>query len=485
MKKHLLLLTVSIWSFTSFAQTLNWSAEVTVANGSTYGSTRPRVTATANNVPLVVWGSSSSDRLNYARGNGAGFGMAMALTPVNVDPAVMSWQGHDIGSNGNTVYVVFKSEPEMMGNIYIKKSIDGGVTWTDTIRVNMMGPYCRFPSIAVTDAGNPAVMFMTFDTTWMSATYVVSNSTDGGQTFPMSPANASGVGSSDVCDCCPGYLTTDGNNQVATWRRNNNNRRDMWAAVSSNAGSTFPTGIDVDSTDWMLSSCPSSGPDPHLSGDTLTTVFMSGAFGNNRLYITTFNTLTGMEGFDAELATNISSTADQNYPFIAGNGDTMMVVWQQTDNGNVNTYYSWSTTGAAGLVNNSVMLNSSAAGMQTSPHVAYSDGMFHVVFTDMASGNVIYKSATIVPNGIDESSSSNLLNAYPNPSNGDVALDVSALEGHEGCLTLTDAAGRLIVSSSLTGKTSVLIARQPAGVYLAEVTDEITGGVFTARIVFY
>jgi hypothetical protein len=485
MKRTLLVLSASLCSLASFAQTLNWTAEVTVANGSTYGSTRPRVAATANNVPLVVWGSSSSDQLNYARGNGVGFGMVMALTPNNVDPAVMSWQGHDIGSYGNTVYVVFKSEPEMMGNIYVKKSIDGGVTWTDTVRVNMMGPYCRFPSIAVTDVGNPAVMYMTFDMNWMSATYVVANSTDGGQTYPMSPANASGVGNSDVCDCCPGYMTTDGNNQVATWRRNNNNRRDMWAAVSSNAGTTFPVGIDVDSTDWMLSSCPSSGPDPHLSGDTLITVFMSGAFGNNRLYITTFNILTGMEGFDAELATNISSTADQNYPFIAGNGDTMMVVWQQNDNGNVNTYYAWSMTGAAGLVNNSVLLNSSVAGMQSSPHVAYSNGMFHVVFTDMASGNVIYKSATIVPSGIDEASSENVLNAYPNPSSGDVTLDVSSLLGHDGCLTLTDATGRVVISSSVVGNSNVLIARQAAGVYMAEITDEVTGGKFVTRVVFY
>lgn len=483
-KRNLLLAFASFCSIVSFSQTLNWTSEVIVANGSTYGSTRPRVTATANNVPLVVWGSGSSDRLNYARGNGAGFGMAMQLTPSNVDPAVMSWQGHDIGSNGNTVYVVFKSEPEMMGNIYIKKSIDGGVTWTDTVRVDGMNPNSRFPSIAVTDAGNPAVMFMTFDTSWMAATYVVTNSTDGGQTFLM-PVNASGVGSSDVCDCCPGYMTTDGNNQVAAWRRNNNNRRDMWAAVSSNAGSTFPTGIDVDSTDWMISSCPSSGPDPHLSGDTVTTVFMSGAFGNNRLYITTFNTLTGMEGFDAELATNISSTADQNYPFIAGNGDTMMVVWQQIDNANVNTYYSWSMTGAAGLVDNAVLLNTSTAGMQSNPHVDYSNGMFHVVFTDMASGNVIYKSATIVPNGIGESSSASMLNAYPNPANSDVTLDLSSLQGHDGCVTLTDAAGRVVVSSSVVGNTSMLIARQPAGVYMVEVTDEITGGTYVTRIVFY
>lgn len=484
MKKVLLILSASISVLTAASQTLNWSTEVTVANGNTYGSTRPRVAATANNVPLVVWGSTSSDRLNYARGNGSGFGMVMSLTPNNVDPAVMSWQGHDMASDGNTVYVVFKSEPEMSGNIYIKKSTDGGVTWTDTVRVNMMGPYCRFPSIAVTDAGNPAVMFMTFDTTWMSATYVVANSNDGGQTFPMSPANVSGSGNSDVCDCCPAYMTTNGNTQAAAWRRNNNNLRDIWAGVSVDGGATFPTGIDMDNTNWMINACPSSGPVPYISGDSLYTVFMSGASGDSRLYISSYNIQTQQSGFIAQLATNISSNADQNYPFIAGNGDTMMVVWQQNDNGDVNTYYTWSATGAAGMINNAALLNTSAAGMQSNPHVAYADGMFHVVYTDMVTGNIIYKSATIIPDGIADAGNDQTLPAFPNPSDQEVRIDLRVVNGSNADFHLYDLSGRIIHSSRTNGNNILVVPRQNAGIYIAELRDEDSGIVYVTRLVF-
>jgi hypothetical protein len=480
MKKSLLLLVFGISVCAANAQTLNWTTEVTVANGSTYGNIRPRVAATDNNIPLVVWGGGlGNEPLYYARGNGAGFGMAMQLTPTNVDPAVMDWQGHDVGSNGDVVYVVFKEQPEMMGNIFIKKSIDGGITWSDTVRVNLQGPYCRFPSIAVTDSDNPAVMFMTFDMNWMSATYCVSNSTDGGQTFPSMPVNASGVGGSDVCDCCPGYMTTEGANQAPVWRRNSNNRRDMWAAISSNSGTSFPTGIDVDNTDWLISACPSSGPSPHLSGDTLTTVFMSGAGGGNRVYISTFSISTQAMGFTTELATNISASADQDYPFIAGNGDTMMVVWQQLDGGNMNTYYTWSLTGAAGLVNNAVLLNTSTSGTQQNPHVAYADGMFHVVFTDLAAGNVVYKSATIVPNGQDEISQP-ALNAYPVPSSGNVNISLST-PGQT--LEVFDIAGKLVYCSSLLNTSLAIVPKQEAGIYHARIILA-NGEVITTEVIF-
>lgn len=487
MKKTATLVTlVTLFSLDVFSQSLMWSNEVTVAMGSMYGNVRPRVAATANNIPVVMWGGGMSTEPAYAaRWNGTSFSGPLSVTPMGVDPAFMTWQGPDIAANGNIVYVIFKREPEMMNNIYIVKSTDGGVTWGDTVQVDgMNGPYSRFPSIAVTDAGNPAVMFMSFDMSWNSATYVVTNSTDGGQTFGM-PADASGVGSSYVCDCCPGYITTDGTTQVCTWRRNDNNRRDMWAGVSTNSGSTFPVGIDVDNTDWMISSCPSSGPVPYISGDSLTTVFMSGAAGNNRIYISTFSISSQMEGFQMELASNISSTADQNYPTSDGTGDTLMVVWQQLDGTNVNVYYSWSVTGAAGLIDNAVLLNSSTSGNQQNPHVAYSNGMFHVVFTDLASGNVIYKSATIQPNSIGENYPLMSMRAFPNPSDVNVTLDLTSLEGHSGTVTVTDVGGRVVQTIKVTGQNQVMITHQSAGVYFAEARDELTGNKLVSRVVFY
>jgi hypothetical protein len=484
--KFTLFLFISLFTSEAFAQSLTWSSEVIVANGNTYGYTRPRIAVTTGNIPIVMWGGGmSSEPLYVARWNGTGFNMPVTVTPNNVDPAVMTWQGPDLAANGNTAYVVFKREPEMTSNIYIVKSIDGGVTWSDTTRVDgMNGPYTRFPSLAVTSSGNPAVLFMTFDMSWMNAGYAVTNSTNGGASFPM-PVNVSNLGSSNVCDCCPAYMAIDGNNQAAAWRRNSSNIRDMWAGVSTNSGTSFPTGFDVDNTNWMLSSCPSSGPAPYFDNDSLYTVFMSGASGDNRIYFNSKNITTQQNGFTSMLYPNVPSADIQNYPFIAGSGDTIVVVWQESSGGNINTYCTWSVTGSAGLFSTTpVMVNSSMGGIRQNPHVAYSNGKFHFVFADVTNGNVIYKSATISPNSVEEINSKPSLRAYPNPANGSVTLDLSPLKGQAANVKISDMSGRIVEGFSTNGENQTLLHQQAAGVYLVEVTDA-NKNVYISRVVFY
>ncbi|MDQ3108477.1 MAG: T9SS type A sorting domain-containing protein [Bacteroidota bacterium] len=482
--KLTLFLFTSLFTAQAFSQTLNWSNEIIVANGTTYGYTRPRIAVTSGNIPVVMWGGGmSTEPVYFARWNGTGFNMPVTVTPNNVDPAVMTWQGPDMAANGNNVFIVYKREPEMSNNIYTQKSADGGVTWSDTTRVDgMNGPYSRFPSLAVTAAGNPAVIFMTFDMSWGTAQYVVTNSTDGGLSFPM-PVNVSNLGSSDVCDCCPAFIEIDGNNQAATWRRNNNNTRDMWSGVSTNSGLTFPTGMDLDNTNWMLSSCPSSGPDPYLNNDSLFTVFMSGASGDNRIYFNSKNITNQQNGYTSMLNPNIPSADNQNYPFIAGSGDTIVVVWQESSGGNINTWCTWSVNGSADLFANTTMVNTSVNGIRQNPHVAYSNGTFHFVFADLSNGNAVYRKATIAPNAVQELNEKPSFRAYPNPANGTVTLDLSAMIGNQCTIKLTDMTGRIVQSISSNGESRVAIQPQPAGVYFAEVTGD-NGTVSTTRIVF-
>lgn len=473
-----------ICSISSFAQTLMWSNEVTVANGSVYGDLRPRVAITGNDSAVVVWGGGSSSQPLYtARGNAAGFSSPVTITPNGVDPSIMTWSGADIAARGNTVYCVFKREPEMTNNIYILKSTDGGVTWSDTVRVDQMnGPYDRFPSVAVTPAGNPAVMFMTFDSSWLTPSYVVSNSLDGGATFPM-PVNVSTLGSAEVCDCCPGYITVNGTNQAAAWRRNNNNMRDMWTGVSLNSGLSFATGMDADNTNWMLSSCPSSGPSPMLTADSIYTVFMSGASGNNRIYINTHNFLTQQDGYTTLLNGSVPGGTTQNYPFIAGNGDTIAVVWQQLSAGNLDVYYTWSVTGTAGLFFNVAVLNSSVSGSQSNPHVAYSNGTFHFVWTDNSTGNVIYRSASISATGIDEHANADVLDVYPNPSDGQIAVDLTFCNGAAVEIVLSDAEGRTAGEYSVIDQRYFILPKQAAGTYILSV--HYGGNVVNSPVIFY
>lgn len=484
--KIILFLFASLFAIELFSQSLTWGNEIIIANGNTYGYIRPRISITSGNIPVVMWGGGMGTEPIYsARWNGTGFNMPLTVTPNGVDPAIMSWQGPDIAASGNNVFIVYKREMEMMNNIYIQKSTDGGVTWSDTTQVDVMnGPYSRFPSLAVSPSGNPAVMFMAFDNAWGSATYVVTNSTNGGASFPM-PVTVSSLGGSFVCDCCPAYMVIDGNNQAAAWRRNSSNIRDMWSGVSTNSGMTFPSGFDVDNTNWMLSSCPSSGPSPYLNNDSLFTVFMSGASGDNRIYFNSKNITTMQNGYTALLNPAVPSSNIQNYPFVAGSGDTIAVVWQESSGGNTNIYCAWSVNGSADLFNNITMVNSSMMGIRQNPHVSYSNGTFHFVFADASNGNAVYRKATINgPSSVDEVNNNLSLRTYPNPSNGNVTLDLSPLKGEAANIKLTDVSGRTVENFSTNGENQVVLHQQAAGVYFVAVSGN-NKNTYTARIVFY
>ncbi len=109
------------------------------------------------------------------------------------------------------------------------------------------------------------------------ARYVVSRSTTYGTSF-SADVLASGT-AGDVCDCCPASIVSSGSTAVMLFRNNVSMIRDMWAGVSTDGGLTFPGLMAVDTTNWMLMSCPSSGPDGFIIGDSLYTVFMSTSTG--------------------------------------------------------------------------------------------------------------------------------------------------------------------------------------------------------------
>jgi hypothetical protein len=454
---------------TSHSQSLSWGNEITVASASTYGSMRPRIVLDGSNEPLILWGQGAgSESLWTARWNGTGFAAPVSPMPAGWYAIEDVWMGADMASKGDTVYVVFKRDGTP--HSYVARSADGGQTWATPVQFDLT-TYSTLASVEVTADGNPVIMYME-----MYSDYYVINSTDGGMTFSL-PVTVNAVAGNDVCDCCPGYLAVDGNRQVAAWRTNNNNMRDIWFAVSNDGGATFPSGADIDPTNWVLTSCPSVGPDPLLNGDTLITVFMS----SNRIYVSTANVNTGQVGVFGMIAGSIPGTSIQTYPFIAGSGDTLIAVWQQNTSGNTDVWYSFSTTGASGLFTNAAMINSTTTGLQTAPHVAYKNGVFHFTWRNISGGVLAYRTATIVPAGMEEEGSSMLL-VYPNPSSGNMTIDLSAFANENVTIELLDLTGSIIQSENSSGKDQFELQHHAAGVYVVR----ITGGEKTMvkRIIF-
>lgn len=463
------------------AQTLDvtLSPPITVAGGTTYGSMRPRIALVHGNEPLVAWGKNAAPAY-IARWNGSGFNTPVAVAPPGVIVYAGSSEGPEVAGRGDTAFVVFSSLPTTFAKIYIVRSTDGGQTWGDTVRVHSQDSFPPYsPSVIIGNGGNPYVAYeAAYGTNLTSPHQYVVRSADGGQTFlPDVIGSAASIG--QPCECCPPVLALRDTTIYLLYRNNASNIRECYVTTSTDHGLTFGAATKVDFSNYNINSCPSSGPDVLLNGDSLTGVWMSKYGNTNRIYTGTMNVLTGQFGYNrlADPSPPVSGFA-QARPTLAGHNDTLAVVWDDGRNGNIDCWVSLSVNGVPGLQTR-VQVNDTAAdaGTQSNCDVAYDGTKFHFVYTDAVTNSIMYRTGTINGFvGMNELQTENALTLFPNPVTD--VLRVNASSGET--LTITDAQGKtMTVLQTVKGQTlSLDVKTWPAGVYFYSSASG-AGGKFT------
>lgn len=464
-----LLALVSVPLFSSAQSTVYLSYPIQVANNADFGRTRPRITLNGAGEPVVMWGRTSTNQVYVSR-LGAGsqtFSTPVKVTPNGIEAFVASWAGPDIASYGDTVYVAYHSTPEATGKSYVHRSTDGGLTFGDSVRVDHPTvDQSRFPTVSVTEQGNPMVGFMKFEGNWIDPQYSVANSYDNGMSFELDVV-ASELAPGEVCDCCPAQVANSGNDQVMMFRNNDGDLRDNWVSFSENSGQTFETTLDVDINDWIINSCPSSGPDGFYAGDTLYTVWMSEGSGEIRVNIASVNKNDGEVGYSGNLLPWSLPNGNENFPRIDGEGQTMGVVFQGWNDGNTDCFITVSTTGIAGFTDTVKLGGIDTDGLQRGPDVAYENGVFHTVYEDIDSGHLMYQAAAMSDVSISELSRE--LNAW-NSSVGEITFRLHSSQSFE--LELIDTAGRTIQRKRSVNDKD-LISGLESGLYLVIIrTDD-------------
>ena len=464
--KNLTILIAIFFAFINLnaQSTINFSQPVTVAP-STFDNVRPRIVLTNNNNPVVMWGRGNNKKIFTARFNGSSFDAPVSHTPGTFQAFVTNWASAEIATAGDTVFVVYKSEPALTGGIYLTRSTDGGISFSDTIRVDNIEPnVSRFANIATAPGGNPVVTFMKFEPGWLDPQYAVINSTDGGNTF-LADVVATSIAQGEACDCCPASLAIKDNQQVVLFRNNIGNLRNMWGALSTDGGLNFSTAGEIDQTNWNLNVCPSSGPTGFIYGDSMVYTWMSGASGSNRVYFGTVNLNNWQVGLNQMIALGGSS---QNMPRIAGNEDTLAVVWEQVNGNSDLILISWSVTGPAGLGINIDTIGTSTINL-VNPDVAYAEGVFHISYQDDASNTVLYKTATVSTlTNLIELNKGNSLLIYPNPAIKEITIEADKEITH---ISIADSDGSVIRNLS------------PHNEIVTIETDDLSSGIYFLNVI--
>jgi hypothetical protein len=413
--KLILFVLLSIYSM---AQNLiYWEPEMIVSNGAVYGNTRPRMSLNANNEPVIVYGKISDGKLYCSRMDNGVFVSPVPLTGTSISSYLATWTGPDIAAKGDTVIVVFKAEPMETGHIYTTRSIDGGISFNDPVQVDQNDTTASWlPSMDMDENGNPSVIFMSHSNNWTHPRYMIAHSQDHGSSYLPTLDVALSV-PEEACDCCPAEYVISEEKHALLYRNNENNIRDIYAVYSNDDGSSYPTALNVDNLDWEVNSCPSTGPHGIFLNNQLLTVYSSRGTGNSRVFLTFSNAGTDL-GFVQRIimAPPANSSGMQNYPRISGKGDTIVMVWQESDPSNPEIMCAFTTNfQQSEILSTKHILNSTTSGSQTNPDVIYRNGEVHVVYTDGNSGNVIYRkgrfSALNSPTIADQQ-----MTIYPNPS---------------------------------------------------------------------
>ncbi|MCB9182274.1 MAG: T9SS type A sorting domain-containing protein [Flavobacteriales bacterium] len=416
--------------------TIEWSPVLDV-NEPGQGGLRPRIALNGEGRPVILWGASGPNRNFVSVLEGSGASTPVLLNLDGLVPAVSDWMGSSIAADDQTVWVVIKATPEEEKGIYARRSLDGGYTWGDTVRVDPRdGLISRFPTVALTGDGDPVVGYMRFTSGWLGAHQVVGAWDTNSFQAPVDVSTPFSDG--EVCDCCTGQVMAQGSTVVALFRNAESNQRVIWAASSTDGGATFPSGGIIDDTNWSVSSCPSSGPDGFITGDSLSAVWMSGA-GNAG--VKTYGTKVRVSDLSAEPRTGVHpgqpQNHQQNFPRLAGAGDTLGVVWENYGAGQRDILFSWSVSGLNGLRTPDTV-NVELTGSQRTPDIAFADGAFHIIWDESASGQVRYRRAVIsAANGLDERNGTRET-LWPNPANAVLNWSANAWQVAE----VYDALGR-------------------------------------------
>ncbi len=480
MNRSFLLLLVVLPLTQLRAQTLLWGPELSCGTMSE-SNLRPRVQLNADGGAVVLWGRSSPAANFVAVGDGSAFSSAMQVSPADVELGVANWMGSSLAAEGNTIWAVMKVAPEDMNPCYVVRSDDGGYTWSDTMRVDPMdGLLSRFPSIVVVPGAGPVVQYMQFTGGFAGDAHYVTTRMVGGL-FQAPVQVSSPFAPGEVCDCCPGQVVASGNTLVSLYRNAGSNIRVIWGGASSDGGATCTAGAQLDATDWFLDACPSSGPAAYITGDSIRSVWMSGGSGMTRVYLGSAHLPDLVPGAQRMVYAGIPSSTTQNYPRIAGSGDTLGIVWQQNGGGNWAILFSHSTTGAAGLSLPDTLAIGGSGAMAT-PDITFANGTFHIVWSDNSADVVRYRSATVLnTTGIAAPLQRSALRLWPVPASDVLFVDASLLNAAR--FEVVDPLGRSLLRGPCTPSMAVDVAPLASGSYTLRLFDAHSLGVAAGRFV--
>ena len=392
MKYSLNLAICLLFSWFVNGQSIDWSDPIPVASPA-FGFSQPRLVFNGDGDPVFLWSNEGQHKIFSCRYVDGQMTDPIQINPLNTAYFGASWAGPELASFGQDIYIVGKEQPEDKTGVSLFRSEDGGITFTQLADVDWAigDDLSRFPDVAAGPDGEVLVAFMRFDPDFTGARYVVSRSSDFGTTFQEDVNASSEIIDGEACDCCAAQLALSGDKAAMIYRNNEQNIRTIWAGLSEDGGQTFLQGIEVDETQSYFASCPATAPHGYWTGNRLISTFRAKPGGRDRVFFSVMDLDSQKVVLHQYLTNSPEMLLTQDHPRIAGEQDTIFLIWEEAYAGNLDIKYRFSTGGPEGLVNaQAFTLNNQTTGNQLRPDAYWMNGRIHVVYQDNITKQIQY-----------------------------------------------------------------------------------------------
>ncbi len=434
-----------------------WQPDVRLTNDPSTSNTsynNTRCIASSGSIVHAVWydGRDGNTEIYYKRSTDGGISWGADIRLTNF---IAPSEYPTVSVSDSVVHVVWRDNRHGNMELYYKRSIDAGVTWSADIRLTNNSAVQWYPSLF---SSKLDVCIVWQDARDLNDEIYCKRSADGGVTWGADTRLTNNTFDSQY----PSIAISSSEVHVV-WFENRDGNQEIYYKKSTDGGINW--GADTRLTN---NAGDSWYPTLSVNGSVVHVVWYDSRDGNDEIYYKR-STDGGLNwGPDVRLTNN---TFNSFGPSISVSGSIVHIVWVDWLDGNREIYYKNSIDGGVTWGSNTRLTNNTAVSWY--PSICVSGSVVHVMWYDNRDGNdeIYYKrNPTANTVGIAGFGSEGMpFTIFPNPANTEI--NVRSF-GNINELSIIDIYGKKMYDRNVLNLTDALqipIIDFPVGIYFIQV----------------
>lgn len=418
--------------------------------------------ASSGDTVYVTWYDNRDGNLEiYCKRSTDGGLTWEADTRLTNDPATST--APSVAVSGSVVHIVWLDTRDGNGEIYYKRSTDGGVSWGTDIRLTNNTLWSTTPSVSASGSW-VHVVWSDQDPGVKNEVYHKS-SADGGLSW--GPATLL-TGASTMA--YNPSVASSGSDVFVVWNDSRDGNLEIYFNHSSDGGLSWDAETRL-TNDLAISGSPSIA----LSGSIIHVVWYDNRNGNKEIYYK-HSSNGGQTWWPDNRLTD--DDGESLAPNITSEGSAVNVVWRDDRDGNYEIYFKRSSDGGLSWEPDTRLTDNVSESQK--PSASISGSVTHVVWYDdrFLNQEIFYKRnpAGGAITGIDEGSSSvngNEILIYPNPASDKVNINLHMDDSGVTLISVYNVLGEMLIKREIRESWTIIdISCLPKGIYFIGVTLE-------------